>query len=154
MATLSMPVRLNIGELCTTALLTAADNLAIASDTDSFLGALEENHRLWRTLVEVARHLPLDAPASDRADFVISVSRKCGQGVCDEHVEALIGINRQMAAQLAKGGDSCRIQRRANLAWHETGLTQSVPFARWLMDEIQRKSRHQDSNPDPLAAAG
>lgn len=154
MATLSMPVRLNIGELCTTALLTAADNLAIASDTDSFLGALEENHRLWRTLVEVARHLPLDAPASDRADFVISVSCKCGQGVCDEHVEALIGINRQMAAQLAKGGDSCRIRRRAELAWRETGLALTVSFARWLLEEILRKSRHQDSLPAPVAAAG
>ncbi|CAA7617101.1 hypothetical protein [Magnetospirillum sp. SS-4] len=151
MATLSMPVRLNLGELCAAALEAAADNLAAASDTESFLGALEENHGLWRTLVEVARHLPLDVPASDSAGFVISVSRKCGQGVCDEHVEALIGINRRMSAQLVKAGDPCRIQRRAELAWRETGLAPSVPFSRWLTDEILRKSRHQDSRPESLA---
>jgi hypothetical protein len=147
MATLSMPVRLNLSELCAAALLAAADNLSSASDTESFLGALEGNHGLWRELVETAKHFRLNAPASDRADFVITVSRKCGQGVGDEHVEALIGINRQMAVQLVGGADPCRAWKRAELAWRESGLTASTPFQRWLIEEIQRKARHQSASP-------
>lgn len=157
MATLSMPVRLALSELSAAALAESAASLATASDHQTFITALEDNHHLWRTLVGVAHQQSWATPDSRQAEFVMTVSRKCGLGVCDDHVEALIGINHRVSSQLAGGGDLCRITRRANMAWRETGLSEAVPFHHWLVEEILRKARHSPpagTTPSPLAEAG
>ena len=157
MATLSIPVRLALNELSAVALADAAAGLACASDHQAFITALENNHHLWRTLVGVAHQQSWTAPDARQAEFVMTVSRKCGLGVCDDHVEALIGINHRVSVQLAGSADLCRVTRRANLAWHDTGLADTVAFRSWLMEEILRKARHQDVTKDaesPLSATG
>ena len=156
MATLSIPVRLALNELSAAALAEAAANLATASDHQTFITALEDNHHLWRTLVGVAHQQSWTAPDARQAEFVMTVSRKCGLGVCDNDVEALIGINYRVSSHLIGGADLGRISHRANLAWHETGLSETVPFHHWLMNEILRKARHQESAAaaNPLAATG
>ncbi|MDO8608329.1 MAG: hypothetical protein Q7R40_17480 [Phaeospirillum sp.] len=156
MATLSIPVRLALAELSAAALMETAAGLAAASDHQAFIAALEDNHQLWRTLVGVAHQQSWSAPDAHQAEFVMTVSRKCGLGVCDNHVEALIGINHRVSSQLAGGADLGRIAHRANSTWHETGLAESVSFSHWLMEEILRKARHNAAFPPPeapLAAA-
>ena len=76
----------------------------------------------------------------DHLDLV--AQRHAGErvvGVDDDHVEALIDINRSVSAQLTAGRDLSSIQRRAVLAWQESGWVQSLE--RWLLGEIQRKAR-------------
>ena len=144
MGTLSIPVRLPLGELGAVALALAAANLAEASDRQTFLTALEDNHHLWRILVSVAQQQSWKTPAPRQAEFVMNVSRKCGVGVCDDHVEALIDINSRVATQLIGGGDLQRATARAALAWNETGLGETISLHQWLRDEILRKTRHHD----------
>ncbi len=145
MATLSIPVRLSLAELSAAALTEAAANLATASDRETFITALDNNHHLWRTLIGVAHQQSWTSPDPRQAEFVMGVSRKCGVGVCDDHVEALIGINHRVSSQLAAGTDLCRITSRATLAWRESELTETMPFHHWLVEEILRKARHHDS---------
>lgn len=157
MAILSIPVRLPLTELSAIALTEAANALASASDPHAFISALEENHHLWRTLVGVAHQQSWTIPDARQAEFVMAVSRKCGLGVCDDHVESLIGINHRVSSQLAGGTDLHRIANRANLAWRETGQSETLSFHHWLMEEILRKTRHHDTIAErtkPLAATG
>jgi hypothetical protein len=144
MGSLSIPVHLPLAELSAIALTQAAANLSTASDRQAFLAALEGNHHLWRVLVGVAHQQSWKTPDSRQAEFVMSISRKCGLGVCDDHVEALIGINSRVASQLIGGGDLHRATTRATLAWTESGLGESVHFHHWLLEEILRKTRHHD----------
>ena len=148
MGSLSIPVRLPLGELSAVALTQAAANLASATDRQAFLGALEDNHHLWRVLVGVAHQKSWKTPDARQADFVMTVSRKCGLGVCDDHVEALIDINSRVSAQLIGGGDLQRAVTRATLAWNESGLNETVRFHQWLLDEILRKTRHHEAGRD------
>ena len=144
MGSLSIPVHLPLGELSAVALTQAATNLATASERQAFLAALEDNHHLWRVLVGVAHQQSWKTPDARQAEFVMSISRKCGLGVCDDHVEALIGINSRVASQLIGGGDLHRSTTRATLAWTESGLGETVRFHHWLLEEILRKTRHHD----------
>ena len=156
MATLSIPLRLALNELSAAALAEAAANLSTAADHQAFITALEDNHHLWRTLVGVAHQQSWAAPDTRQAEFVMAISRKCGLGVCDDHIEALIGINYRVSNQLIGGADLERISHRALLAWRESGLTGTVPFHHWLMTEILRKARHHEPAApmtDSLAAA-
>jgi len=140
MASLSFPVRLMLDELGAAALDEAAANLATAADTATFLSALENNHQVWRALTEVARHQSWPNPQPHQTEYVIAISRKCGQGVCDEDVETLIGIDSQVARHLAGNRDLYRLRQRADLAWHEAENSLGRSFLAWLIDELDRKA--------------
>ncbi len=135
----TIPVRLTLEESSAVALATAARHLDAAQDADDFAAALDNNHRLWLLLCEIGDRNCWAATDRRLTDFVVATSRKAGRGVDDDHVEALIDINRSVSARLTAGRDLSAIQRRAMLAWQESGWVQSLE--RWLLAEIQRKSR-------------
>lgn len=140
MGTASIPVRLSIEESSAIALKEAADDLANARDTESFLAALETNHRLWLTLAEVARRHGWKALDRRLAEFVTATTATAGRGVPDEHLETLIGINREVSARLTRNADSAR--RRALLAWQEYGKPYGLKLDNWLIAEIRRKAHY------------
>lgn len=135
----TIPVRLTLEESSAVALTTAAKHLDAAHDADDFAAALDNNHRLWLLLCEIADTSGWAATDRRLTDFVMTTSRKAGRGVDDDHIEALIDINRSVSARLTGGRDLSAIQRRAMLAWQESGWVQSLE--RWLLAEIQRKAR-------------
>lgn len=137
----SIPVRLSIQESSAMALRKAADDLANAADTETFLAALEANHRLWRTLAAVAVNQGWPDLDGDMADFVLRTSAKAGRGLRDELVESLIDINRRVSARLARGRDVESVGRRVVLAWKETGQPYGLSLESWLLSEIERKAR-------------
>lgn len=149
MGSLSIPVRLTLADLSATALAEAAAALATADDPNTFLTALENNHHLWRLLLEVAQSEQWATPDQRLADFVLAVSRKCGTGVCDDDIEALIGINRDLASRLIEGRDPARIRQRAELAWREAESRHARPLLAWLADEMARKTRCHRRPPPP-----
>lgn len=136
----NIPVRLSLQESSAIALAEAADDLANARDAGSFLAALETNHRLWRTLAEVAHRHRWEALDRRLADFVTATTAKAGRGVPDEHLETLIGINREVSAKLAHDAQSAR--RRALLAWQEKGKPLGLKLESWLIAEIERKAQY------------
>lgn len=135
----TIPVRLTLEESSAVALATAARYLDAAHDAREFAAALDNNHRLWLLLCEIADRDGWAAADRRLTDFVMATSRKAGRGVDDDHVEALIDINRTVSAELTGGRDLSSIQRRAVLAWQESGWVQSLEH--WLLGEIQRKAR-------------
>lgn len=139
MGTASIPVRLTIEESSAIALTEAADDLANARDTATFLAALETNHRLWLTLADVARRHGWKALDRRLAEFVTATTAKAGRGVPDEHLETLIDINREVSSKLT--GNAASARRRAVLAWQEHGKPYGVRLDTWLIAEIQRKAR-------------
>lgn len=138
MGSATIPVRLSIEESSAIALKEAADELANARDTGAFLAALDNNHRLWQTLADLSSRRKWQALDSRLADFVTATSAKAGRGVPDEHLETLIGINRDVAAKLARDGESA--YRRAVLAWQEYGKPRGLRLHVWLISEIRRKA--------------
>jgi hypothetical protein len=136
-----IPVRLTLAEICVSCLVEAAILLETADDTDAFLTALDTNHRVWLSLVDVALRNGWDIPDRRLAEFVMATSCKCGCGVADEEVEALIEIGHRTAGQLAKGRDVAGIRRRAELAWREIGRTHRLALLPWLLAEMARKAR-------------
>lgn len=139
MGTASIPVRLSIEESSAIALTEAADDLANARDTGAFLAALETNHRLWLILAEVARRHGWNALDRRLAEFVAATTAKAGRGLPDEHLETLIGINREVSAKLTRNAASAH--RRAVLAWQEHGKPYGLRLDNWLIAEIQRKAQ-------------
>lgn len=139
----SIPVRLTLAESGAVALDDAARDLDAACDADTFITALDRNHRLWLALGDVASRQGWGVPDHRLADFVVAVSERAGCGVRDQDVETLIGINRDLAKHLVSGHDVEAIRRRVRLAWEEAG-PQGQPFATWLINELRRRaSAHQ-----------
>ena len=135
----TLPAGLTLEENSAVALTTAAAKLDAAHDADQFAAALDYNHRLWVLLREIAERELWTALTGRLSDFVVATSHKAGSGVSDDHVEALIDINRDASASLIADGDLSAIRRRAVLAWQEGGWPQSLE--RWLLGEIHREAR-------------
>ncbi|MBI5162384.1 MAG: DUF2934 domain-containing protein [Magnetospirillum sp.] len=135
----AIPVRLTLAESGAVALAEAARRLNNADNTSKFLSALDDNHRLWMTLAEVARTAAWAVPDRRLAHYVMATSCKAGCGVHDGDVEALIDINRDVSARLVRGRSIDSIRRRAELAWRESGRT-GATLERWLIQEIARKA--------------
>ena len=138
MGTSSIPVRLTLAESCAVALLEAAADLDRADDSDKFLSALDRNHRLWISLVDIAARNGWDVPSQRLGDFVINSARRAGAGIRDEHVEVLIGINRETSSKLTSGRDLSTIRTRAELAWAERGGPNGMTMVGWLMTKMNR----------------
>eukprot|EP00906_Rhabdomonas_costata_P015427 RCo022182 len=105
MGSVSIPVRLTLPESSAVALTKAADDMADAHDNEHFLAALNGNHRLWLALAEIAHAKGWSFPDRRVTDFVMNTTHKAGRHTGDDQIEALIAINRDMAAQLAGGQD-------------------------------------------------
>lgn len=134
-----IPVKLSLAESGAAALEIAAGELDSADAPDKFIAALDNNHRLWLTLTEIAPTHGWSLPAQ-MADFVLSTSRKAGHCVCDDQVEALIAINHRLSRSLAGERDLGSIRRRAELAWSERSVDAPQPLDYWLLGEMRRKS--------------
>ncbi|MDO8605652.1 MAG: hypothetical protein Q7R40_03870 [Phaeospirillum sp.] len=100
--------------------------------------------------MEVARHNKWEILDHRTSEFVMSTLRKCGCGIVDSDIEALIAINLGTSRHLASGRDVEQIRRRARLAWRESNRSGNTPLESWLIDQIERKARHPGSS--PLAA--
>jgi len=136
----AIPIKLTLAEICAIALAEAAEALDDADDANTFLTAIETNHRLWLTLTTIVRRHLDDVIDQRTADFVISMSYKAGRGIPDQNIEALIGVNADLAATLTGGCDLTPIRRRAELAWKEAGV-HGMTLRTWLLSEIDRKTR-------------
>ena len=132
---------LTLAERSAVALVEAAEALERAGDADSFLAAVENNHRLWLALTAIAGRHAWTAIDGRMTDFVVSMSYKAGRGIPDEHVEALIGINRDIASWLTPAGDLAALRGRAAAAWTETGHPAGLSLMVWLMAEIERSGQ-------------
>jgi len=141
MGVISIPVRLTLAESCAVALHLAAQELSAAANHVTFLAALDSNHRLWMSLVEIAQESEWGTPDRRLADFVVATSHKAGRKTGDDLIETLITINREMAARLAGGQDVEGMHRRAILAWQERGRPYGQALERWLVGEMERKAR-------------
>jgi hypothetical protein len=141
MGNVAIPVRLTLPESSAVALTKAADDMADARDNDHFLAALNANHRLWRSLTEIAQAKNWSFPDRRVTDFVMNTTTKAGRKTSDDQIETLISINRDTAARLAAGQDMELVQRRAELAWRERGRPYGVKLDHWLITEMERKAR-------------
>lgn len=136
-----IPVRLTLAESTAAALAEAADDLSAATDADRFVAALDVNHRLWMTLVQIAAAQDWHHLNRHLADFVVSASRTAGRGLSDERLETLVEINREVSKRLTGGRQLPAIRQRAKLAWQERGRPYGLPLDRWLIAEMERQAR-------------
>ncbi|MCA1910072.1 MAG: DUF2934 domain-containing protein [Magnetospirillum sp.] len=136
-----IPVRLTLVESTAAALAEAADDLSAATDPDRFVAALDINHRLWLTLVQIAADQDWHHLNRHLADFVVSASRTAGRGLSDERLETLVEINREVSKRLTSGRPLPAIRQRAKLAWQERGRPYGLPLDRWLISEMERQAR-------------
>lgn len=127
---------LSLEETGALALAEAASELDRADDPVRFLQALERNRKVWQSLRDVAERENWHIPNRRIADYALATARKMGRGVNDDHVNALIDINRRVSAELA-GGDLERIRQRAYFIWQEAGRPQGQDLEHWLMAEIE-----------------
>ena len=133
-------VSLSLKETSAVALVEAAENLNEAASIGAFVSALDQNHRLWRRLMEVADRYGWGSVDRRHSDFVLSQLGKCGLNIRDSDVEALVTINRDISRRLASRRDIKSIRDLALSAWHDSGLSDEVPLGAWLIDHIDRKS--------------
>ena len=137
-----IPISLSLKESGAVALAEAAECLGTADNPDVFLSALGENHRLWRTLVDVARRNGWSIFDHRTSDFILSMVWNSGCGIADSHVEAMIDINRNVSRCMIADGDIDRTRQRALLAWRESTRGESTPLATWLINQIEIKAQH------------
>ncbi len=135
-----IPVGLSQMEGSAIALNEAAESLNEAANIGAFVSALDQNHRLWRRLMEVADRYGWGSVDRRHSDFVLSRLNKCGLNIRDSDVEALVAINRDISRRLASGRDIKSIRALALSVWRDSGLSDEVPLGAWLIDHIDRKS--------------
>ncbi|MGE5546007.1 MAG: DUF2934 domain-containing protein [Solirubrobacterales bacterium] len=131
---------LSLAESGALALAEVAEELDSADDTGKFLKALERNRRVWQALKEVAARQHWLTPDRALAEYAVQTSRSTGHGVHDDHVHALIDINRRVSAQLAGGDDIEQIRRRAYFLWEARGRPQGQDLDHWLMAELETRA--------------
>jgi hypothetical protein len=135
-----IPVGLSPIEGSVVALNEAAENLNEAANIGAFVSALDQNHRLWRRLMEVADRCGWGSVDRRHSDFVLSRLGQSGLNIRDSDIEALVAINRDISRRLASGRDIMSIRELALSAWHDSGLSDEVPLGAWLIDHIGHKS--------------
>jgi hypothetical protein len=127
---------LSLAESGALVLAEAAADLDRASDAPTFLRALDRNRRIWQALSQLARER-IPARVSE---YALSTTRKAGKGVNDDHVNALITINRTMSAELSQGDDLDSIRRRAHHIWESHGRPHGQDLEHWLLAEMEHKA--------------
>lgn len=129
--------RLSLAETGALALDEAARELDRASDTSSFLKALERNQRVWRTLAHIAITRAWQAPNERQVAYALSQDQ---HGDSDQRVSTLIDINREVSDLLAHGDDITRIRERAHAIWEARGRPQGQDLEHWLLAEMEMSS--------------
>lgn len=95
---------LSLEERGARALEAAADKLDDARNAKDFRIALEHNYRLWRTLRVIAQRQCWTTPNSRMADYAMSTTGSLGCGIDDDHVFALVNLNRRVSRALVADG--------------------------------------------------
>lgn len=95
---------LSLEERGARALEAAADKLDDARNAKDFRIAMEHNYRLWRALRDIALRQSWATPNSRMADYAMSTTGSQGCGVDDDHVSALVDLNRRVSRALATDG--------------------------------------------------
>jgi len=131
--------KLTLAETGALALDEAARELDKASDTASFLKALERNQRVWRTLAQIALSRTWQCPSQRQVAYALSTDAP-GNGANDERVSTLIDINREVSDILAHGEDITRIRERAHAIWESRGRPQGQDLEHWLLAEMELSS--------------
>lgn len=127
--------RLTAAENGALALDDAAAQLDRASDPTTFMQALERNRKVWQTIKELSKQHDWRVPTR-LAEYALNTCGKMGIGVADEHLHALIDINRQLSAKLA-GGDIQSIRERAYFIWESRGRPHGQDLEHWLIAELE-----------------
>lgn len=127
---------LSLAESGALALDNAAAQLDNAGNAASFLKALERNRVVWLTVQAMAMRQNWQVPDRRLAEYALATTRRMGLGVNDDHVHALIDINRQVSAELA-GGDLQHIRERAYFIWEELGRPHGQDLDHWLTAEFE-----------------
>lgn len=133
------PERLTLAETGALALDEAARELDKASDTASFLKALERNQRVWRTLAHIAMARAWPFPNERQVVYALSTNGQGNSG-SDERINTLIDINREVSEILAHGDDIARIRERAHAIWESRGHPQGQDLEHWLLAEMEVSS--------------
>lgn len=135
----NIPIRLSAEEICAAALMDAADNLDLAADVHAFIGALEENHRLWLILRDTDMAKAWITPATRNADFLSMGFADQGRCASDAAVSAMIAINQQIAERFAAGENMESIRARVRLAHRESGTAGGLVL--WTLAQIVNLGR-------------
>lgn len=128
---------LSLAESSALALADAAAELDGADNPTKFFRAMERNRRIWQSLRDIADRQKWRVPNRQQSDYALATARKMGRGVNDDHVHALIDMNRQVSAELAGGGDINRIRDRAYFIWVENGRPHGQDLDHWLLAELE-----------------
>jgi len=129
---------LSIAETGALALAGAACALDRAADTRTFLGALECNRRVWRSLGRLAMAGSWPVPDAKVVAYALKTSgQSSGAPGRDDDIHALIDINRRVSASLAGGKDLERIRDRARAIWEGRGRPVGEDLDHWLLAEME-----------------
>ena len=130
--------QLSLAETGALALADAARDLDHADDAQKFLGALDRNHRVWKRIGQLAASRAWAIPDRRMVDYALKATgQSSGQIGHDDHIHALIHINRQVSKALAEGHDIERIRERAHVIWESCGRPQGEDMAHWLIAEME-----------------
>ncbi len=110
------------------ALTTAANRLDGAGDAASFVAALQAQAGLWHDMAALGQVVGCEIPEAV-VDFVLATTNRPQACVDDQAVEAMIAINRRLAAELARISPDRPASRSLSLwsAW----MNRQVDAIRW-----------------------
>jgi hypothetical protein len=115
------------------ALADAAASLDQAHDTDTFLRALDQNHKVWMALQTMTARHHWAVPDRREVDFALETSEK--SRVTDRDVHALVEINQKISQALA-GGDLAPLRQRARALEAGREPADGQGPEQWLIDEV------------------
>ncbi|RAU22266.1 hypothetical protein CU669_09075 [Paramagnetospirillum kuznetsovii] len=129
---------LSLAETGALALEDAARDLDRAADAPTFLGALERNRRVWRSIGHLAAMRSWQVPNRRMVAYAMKTTcQASGRGGRDDQILALIDINRQVSAALAEGSDIEAIRSRAHAIWEDRGRPFGNDMDHWLLEEME-----------------
>ncbi len=133
---------LSIAETGALALSDAARDLDRADNAQKFLGALERNRRVWKSIGQLAASRSWAVPDRRMVAYALKTTGQAsgpaqGQIGHDDHIHALIHINRRVSDALAEGSDIERIRERAHAIWESRGPPHGEDMDHWLIAEME-----------------
>ena len=134
--------KLSIAETGALALADAAHGLDHADNAQKFLGALEHNRRVWNRIAQLAASRAWSIPDRRMVAYALrTTGQASGRIGHDDHINALIDINRRVSNVLADGSDIERIRERAHAIWEQRGRPQGEDMDHWLLAEMDVLAR-------------
>lgn len=138
----SLSGKLSVAETGALALADAARDLDHADNAQKFLGALERNRRIWQSIAHIAAARSWTVPTKRTVNYALKTTGQAsgptvGRIGRDDHIHALIDINRQVSKALAEGGDIEHIRTRAHAIWETRGRPLGEDLDHWLIAEME-----------------